>query len=135
MRLSTAILLLLAPLYAFAYPATYYSIGRQTNPADETIHANTGALESPGAIGANYRVSILLTGSIVMTYRLEVRDAANVLLNTIYLTAPANDSKVVDMGANFFIPDGYSLRLVQDTGPGLGGTLQASLILEIKEIN
>lgn len=114
--------------------AVYYSEGRQTNPGANTILANTGTLTTGGILGANYKVVILLNGSAAMTYKLEALNESSVVVTTIYLSAPANDAKFINMDTSFFIPNGYSLRIRNDAAILLGGTLQASIILKISNL-
>lgn len=122
-------------LDSWSHPAQYYSIGRQTNASANTVLADTGDLSCPGTIGCNYKIGIILNGSGGMTYKLETMDTGDNIVNTIYLSAPAGDAKVITPETNFFIPNGYQTRVRNDSSLLLGGTLQASIILEVKELN
>lgn len=114
--------------------ATYYSAGNQTNPGANTILANTGALNSGGILGANYEVTVLLNGSGAQDYKFEVLNGLGSVVQTIWFSAPANQITQINPKANFFIPNGYSARIRNNTGVILGGTLQASIILQITEL-
>lgn len=129
-----SLLFTLFPATGFAQSAQYFSNGQQTNSQADTVLATTGVLNSGGLLGANYEVTIMLNGSGAMTYKLETLSDSNVVVNTIYLSAPANQAMVIDPHASFFIPNGYSLRIRNNTGVILGGTLQASIILKTEEL-
>lgn len=132
------VLLLLSLLFsasALADASKFYTTGRQTNVATNTVMATTEALSSGGVLGANYQVSVMLTGSSAMTFKLEVLNAQSNIIQTIYMSAPANDTKLIDPQATFFIPNGYKVQIRNDASGGiLGATHQASLILRTKEL-
>lgn len=112
----------------------FYSEGQKTNAAQNTILAQTGTLSSGGVIGANYEVSILVTSSSTMTYRLETLDAQNNIVSTIYISAPANKTKAIEPRADFYIPNGYKLQVKNDSAGILGTTMQASIIMKVTNI-
>jgi hypothetical protein len=120
---------------AFGWPAQYYSAGQKTNPNADVVLATSGVLASPGTLGANYQVSMMLNASTALTYKLETLNEAATLVNTIYMSTPGNQITVVNPQANFYIPDGYTIRIVTGGALVLGNTAQASLILEPKELN
>lgn len=112
----------------------YYSAGQQTNASANTVLANSGPLSTGGLLGANYEISIILNGSSAMTYKLEVVTDLGAIGQAIHLSAPANQAISVNPRSTFFIPNNYSIRIRNDTGVVLGATLQAAIILKIREL-
>lgn len=112
----------------------YFSAGRQTDAAANTVLADTGALNSGGILGANYEVAVLLNGSSAMSYKLETLDEVSSIVNTIWLTCPANEAKLVDPRATFFIPNGYSIRVRNDIAGTGGATHQAAILIKELEL-
>lgn len=133
-KASFFLLLLCLSRLCFGEASQYYSAGLQTNPAANTILANTGALNSGGQVGANYEITVVLTGSVAMDQKLEVLNSGGSIVQTIWLPSPANQLTQLNPRAKFFMPNGYSLRVRNNTAVILGGSLQASIIMSLIEL-
>lgn len=114
--------------------AQYFSEGQQTDPSANTVLVITDPLVSSGIIGANYEVSILLNGSVAMDYKLETLDQDDMIVNTIWLSVPANQVTLINPRATFFVPNDYTLQVRNNTIVTSTNTLQASIILLLSEL-
>lgn len=134
MKLYSFLMLFLLSRLAFGDAAQYFSAGQQTNPGANTVLATTGALSSGGLLGANYEITVLISGSVAMDNKFEVLNGGGSVVQTIWLPSPANQTTSVNPRAEFFVPNGYTLRIRNNTAVILGGTLQASIILSLTEL-
>lgn len=54
------------------------SAGKQTNPADQTVHADTGALLDAGALkDKTFEIRVIAGGSAAAIWQIQRRNAAN----------------------------------------------------------
>lgn len=105
------------------------------NTAANTVLATSGDLSSRGTISASYKVSLVLTGTVAMVFKAEVLNSSDVVQNTLYIAVPANDTRTVNLGAEFNIPNGWEIRVRNATAVILGGQLHATIIYQPMEIN
>lgn len=120
---------------AFADPAVLYTAGLQTNPAANTVEANSGSLSCRGNTGCNYRITLILHSSNQMQFSFQALNGAAQVQVTVRFTIPGNDTKVIRIPSSFFIPNGWSVRVLNDNAQILGATSQATIIMEVVEVN
>lgn len=135
MKLIFAFILAILSQEAFADPASIYTAGIQTNPAANTVEANSGALSCRGHTGCNYKITLIFHSSNQMQFSFQALNGAPQVQVTVRFTVPANDTKVVSIPSSFFIPNGWSVRVLNDNAQILGATSQATIIMEVVEVN
>lgn len=100
---------------------TWYTAGPQTNPADQAVLADTGAIGS----GNNTPACIMVTANAQASVIVEQRNAANnATVASQFIRVPANDTRSLDMGVISLGP-GERLRVLQSGA--LTGVIHASI--------
>lgn len=99
----------------------WHTQGPFINPAANVVLADTGSLVSGGTIYA----IVLVTGSAVVTFRVEHRNALNdASLVEFTMRVPANDTRSFDVGALGIAPN-ERLRIVNVSA--VVGNMQAMI--------
>lgn len=99
----------------------WFTAGPQTNPADQAILADTGAI----TIGNNTIATVVVTANAQASVVVERRDATNATtLTSQFIRCPANDTKVVSLGT---VALAINERLRVLNSGALAGIVQASL--------
>lgn len=112
-----------------------YTEGIKTNPSAATVLATSGSLDSKGTARASYKISVIITVTVATTFRLELLDGSSAVQKTLYFAVPANDTKIYSFDAAFFINEGWTLRLLNNTTLTLGAQAQGSLVISVEEID
>lgn len=100
---------------------TWHTEGPISNPVADTLLADTGPL----TIGGTVYAIVLATGTAVVTFRVEHRNAANdASLVAFIMRVPANDTRSFDIGALGIAPN-ERLRIV--TVGAIVGNVQAMI--------
>lgn len=102
------------------------SAGEVTNPADEAVVADTGALDAAAGGGGIYEVAVVVSASAASQFRLERRDAANgaVVGTSLGFYVAAGGNIVFDVLREAL--RGERFRIVMDDAQG-AGTVYANI--------
>lgn len=119
---------------ARADTGTLVTAGLQTNPAANTVEANTSSLVCGGSVGCDYAVTLILHSSNAMTFTLQALDAGSVVVFSMIFSIPGGNTQIFSIPTSFLIPNGYSLRVLNNTAQILGATSQATIVYEPTEL-
>ena len=99
----------------------WFSAGPQTNPADATVLADTGAIAS----GNNTGAVVVVTANAQANVIVEQRNAANnATVQSQFVRIPANDTRSIDFGSIQLAPS-ERLRVIQSGA--LTGVIHVSI--------
>lgn len=116
------------PVFAEAGKAV---IGTLTaNPANNAVLAVSPSMANAGNTGAYVHFDIICSGTVAYTCAFQVLNASSVVQSTIYIPVPAGDLRSISPKPSFFIPNGYTVRVINATAVVVG-SVQASIIYSV----